>query len=61
VVRHDGTAIGGLYAVGNCSAAVMGKTYAGPGATLGPAMTFAYLAAQDLAQAKATGGVRAAA
>ena len=45
----DGKAIDGLYAVGNCSAAVMGRTYAGPGATLGPAMTFAYIAAHDIA------------
>ncbi len=50
VLREDGSAIAGLYAVGNCSAAVMGKTYAGPGATLGPAMTFAYIAARDIAQ-----------
>ena len=49
VLRADGTRIEGLYAVGNCSAAVMGRTYAGAGATLGPAMTFAYLAAQDIA------------
>jgi 3-oxosteroid 1-dehydrogenase len=60
VLREDGSRIDGLYAVGNCSAAVMGKTYAGPGATLGPAMTFAYLAAQDLAKAQPV-GVKAAA
>ena len=36
--------IPGLYAAGNASAAVMGRTYAGPGATIGPAMTFGYLA-----------------
>ncbi|MHA7835415.1 MAG: FAD-dependent oxidoreductase [Algiphilus sp.] len=48
--QADGQAIPGLYAVGNCSAAVMGRTYAGPGATLGPAMTFAYIAAQDIAR-----------
>ena len=54
VLRADGTCIEGLYAIGNCSAAVMGKTYAGAGATLGPAMTFGYLAAKDIASAKLT-------
>lgn len=49
VLREDGSPIPGLYAAGNTSASVMGHTYAGPGATLGPAMTFGYLAAQDLA------------
>nr|WP_082860394.1 3-oxosteroid 1-dehydrogenase [Alloactinosynnema sp. L-07] len=49
VLRGDGTHIPGLYAAGNASAAVMGHTYAGPGATLGPAMVFGYLAAQDIA------------
>jgi 3-oxosteroid 1-dehydrogenase len=49
VLREDGTVIPGLYAAGNTSALVMGRTYAGPGATLGPAMTFAYLAVKDLA------------
>lgn len=49
VLRPDGTAIPGLYAAGNVSAAVMGRTYAGPGATIGPALTFGYLAAEDIA------------
>jgi 3-oxosteroid 1-dehydrogenase len=49
VLRADGTAISGLYAAGNTSAAVMGHSYAGAGATIGPAMTFGYLAALDLA------------
>src|SRR6185312_17304177 len=50
VLRPDGSSVPGLYAAGNASAAVMGRTYAGPGATIGPAMTFGYLAALDLAQ-----------
>ncbi|MFD8500725.1 3-oxosteroid 1-dehydrogenase [Amycolatopsis sp. NPDC059657] len=49
VLREDGTVIEGLYAAGNASAPVMGRTYAGPGATLGPAMVFGYLAAEHLA------------
>jgi 3-oxosteroid 1-dehydrogenase len=49
VLRPDGSAIAGLYAAGNASAAVMGHTYAGPGATIGPALTFGYLAALDIA------------
>ncbi len=49
VTREDGTVIDGLYASGNVSSPVMGHTYAGPGATIGPAMTFAYLAVLDLA------------
>ncbi len=51
VLRPDGSVIEGLYAAGNCSAAVMGHTYAGPGATIGPALTFGYLAALDIAGA----------
>ncbi|GAA4527874.1 3-oxosteroid 1-dehydrogenase [Amycolatopsis samaneae] len=49
VLREDGSVIAGLYAAGNTSAAVMGRTYAGPGATIGPAMVFGYLAAERLA------------
>jgi 3-oxosteroid 1-dehydrogenase len=48
VLREDGTPIPGLYAAGNASAAVMGHSYAGAGATIGPAMTFGYLAALDM-------------
>jgi 3-oxosteroid 1-dehydrogenase len=43
----DGAPIPGLYATGNCSAAIL-PTYPGPGSTLGPAMTFAYRAARHL-------------
>jgi 3-oxosteroid 1-dehydrogenase len=49
VLRPDGSVIEGLYAAGNVSAAVMGNTYAGPGATIGPALVFGYLAAEDIA------------
>jgi 3-oxosteroid 1-dehydrogenase len=44
VKKADGGVFGGLFAVGNCSAAIL-PTYPGPGATLGPAMTMAYQAA----------------
>jgi 3-oxosteroid 1-dehydrogenase len=49
VLRADGSVIPGLYAAGNVSSAVMGHTYAGPGATIGPALAFGYLAAEDIA------------
>ena len=48
VVRTDDTPIDGLYAVGNTSATVMGRSYAGAGATIGPAMTFGYVAAHHI-------------
>lgn len=41
--------IPGLYATGNASGSVMGNSYPGAGSTLGPAMTFGYVAALDLA------------
>jgi 3-oxosteroid 1-dehydrogenase len=51
VLRPDGSVIPGLYAAGNASGAVMGHSYAGAGSTLGPAMTFGYVAANDIAGA----------
>ncbi|MFJ5776525.1 3-oxosteroid 1-dehydrogenase [Streptomyces sp. NPDC093094] len=49
VLRADGSVVPGLYAAGNASAAVMGRSYAGAGSTIGPAMTFGYVAARDIA------------
>lgn len=49
VLRSDDSFVKGLYAVGNTSAAVMGRSYAGAGATIGPAMTFGYVAAKHIA------------
>ena len=46
VINDSNEVIPGLYAAGNTSAAVMGDTYPGAGATIGSAMTFAYIAAQ---------------
>lgn len=49
VLRADDTVVAGLYAVGNTSAPVMGRSYAGAGATIGPAMTFGFVAANHIA------------
>lgn len=48
VLKESGEIIEGLYAVGNCSAAVMGPTYPGAGGTLGPTMTFGFVVAENL-------------
>ncbi|MBL4621143.1 MAG: FAD-binding protein [Immundisolibacteraceae bacterium] len=49
VIREDNSVIEGLWATGNSMASVMGHSYPGPGATIGPAMTFGYIAAQNAA------------
>lgn len=46
--------IKGLYAVGNDAASVMGGNYPGAGITLGPALTFGYIAGLQLAKEEAT-------
>ena len=46
VCDNNGRVIEGLFGAGNTTAAVMGDTYPGAGATIGSAMTFAYIAAK---------------
>ncbi len=50
VLRADGQPIAGLYAAGNSTASVMGRTYPGAGGTIAPALTFAFLAAEAAAE-----------
>ena len=47
VLDGEGNAIKGLWACGNTTTALLPR-YPGPGSTLGPAMTFGYLAAKDI-------------
>ncbi|WP_217190829.1 FAD-dependent oxidoreductase [Pseudomonas shirazica] len=49
VLNRDGQPIAGLYAVGNDMNSLMKGTYPGPGITLGPALTFGWLAANHIA------------
>ena len=49
VLDGAGKPIPGLYATGNDMASIMGGNYPGGGITLGPALTFGYIAARHLA------------
>ncbi|MQA34088.1 FAD-binding protein [Modestobacter roseus] len=49
-LREDGSVIDGLYSAGNNSASVMGRTYPGPGSTIGPAVVFGMRAARHMAR-----------
>lgn len=48
VLDKDGRVIQGLYAAGNAAASIVTGKSPGAGATLGPAMTFAYIAANHM-------------
>lgn len=51
VLTEDLKPIGGLYAVGNDVSSIMGGNYPGAGITLGPALTFGYVAGNSIAAA----------
>lgn len=48
VVDWNGNPIPGLFAAGNAMAAVLGEIYGGAGGTLGPGLTFGYIAGKHL-------------
>jgi 3-oxosteroid 1-dehydrogenase len=50
VLSEDGLVIEGLYSAGNNAASVMGRTYPGPGSTIGPAVVFGLRAARHMAR-----------
>jgi len=52
VLREDGSAIDGLYAIGNSAANAFGNTYPGAGATIAQGLVYGYIAALDAAAAK---------
>ncbi|WP_238363989.1 FAD-dependent oxidoreductase [Mesobacterium pallidum] len=47
LIDKDNQPIPGLYACGNDMQSIMGGVYPGPGITIGPAITFGYIAARD--------------
>ncbi|OBK74751.1 3-ketosteroid-delta-1-dehydrogenase [Mycobacterium sp. 1164985.4] len=49
VLREDGSAIDGLYAIGNTAANAFGATYPGAGATIAQGLVYGYIAAANAA------------
>lgn len=49
LIDADNRPIPGLYACGNDMQSIMGGVYPGPGITIGPAITFGFIAAKDAA------------
>lgn len=50
ILNRNGVPIPGLYACGNDMGSIMNGNYPGPGITLGPALTFGYIAGRHLAR-----------
>jgi predicted oxidoreductase len=53
ILGHDGAPIPGLLGAGNAIACPTGGIYAGAGGTLGPALTYGYIAGRTAALANA--------
>ena len=51
VLREDGSVIPGLYATGVSTASVMGRSYPGAGASVGPSFVWGSIAAKHAANA----------
>jgi 3-oxosteroid 1-dehydrogenase len=54
VLRADGSRMEGLYATGNCTASVMGRTYPAAGASIAASFIFGYAAVKNALSMEAT-------